>query len=60
MKAGETTEWREAPNWNRQSMEVWSGLWKQGVVNPGYAVFVSLAQAVIDRSRWSLELPVHT
>jgi hypothetical protein len=53
-KTGEAAEWRQALNWSLKSMEVWSDLKKQGVLNPGYAAFVPRTQGVIDRSNRAL------
>lgn len=53
-KTKENAEWREALSWSQRSMEVWTDLKKQGVLNAGYASFTPRTQAVMDEAAKAL------
>ncbi len=53
-KTGSAEEWREALGWSGRSMEVWTRLKQEGVLNAGYAGFIPRTQAVIDAAQHAL------
>ncbi len=47
-KLHDRREYQEALGWARKSMDVWTGLQKQGVLNPAYSAYIGRTQATID------------